>query len=394
VVRLALAAALLAGCAARGAAARSPGGEAGGDAHITLYRDGAVVAETVAIAVAAGTGYVAVPRPLGVELEELTIEAASPGVRVAAWGAASPGELAVEVAATRAGAARLTLRYLSDRLTWQASYTLIDDRGRGRLHGALALRNDTGRRFQRARIAVLDRGLPVASPTAAAFAQRAVVVPGLHPVRPGVQRVELGGGALALRPTLVYDPVGTRFDSATLRPQMDPAYAVERVDQALGAAVDESVLIELSRVSAGPLPAGPVRVFTVGDGGALAWRGEGRLLPPTDDAERYTTVSVGRSPDVTGARRRTDFAIDRDANRMVEEVTVTLRNDGDAAADVLVREHLYRGQCWTVAYHSTGHRVAKEGVQQIGLGVTVPAGGAATVMYRVVYEWGPKGCPL
>lgn len=383
-----LACLLLAACAAWTPPART--GEAAGDAHITLYRDGAVVEETVAIEVAAGTRYVEVPRPLGVPPEELTIEAAGGGVRVGPWGVDGEGAMTVELTAARAGTARLTLRYLTERLTWQASYTLIDDRGRGRWHGALALRNETGRSFARARVAVLDRGMPAAAPTAAAFDQRATVVPGLHPVRLGAQRVALGGGTLGLRPTLVYDPVGTRFDSATLRPQMDRDYAVERWP----AAVDESVLIELSRIGAGPLPAGPVRVFTVGAGGALAWRGEGRLLPPADDAERYTTVAVGRSPDVTGARRRTDFAIDHDAMRLVEEVTVTLTNAGPTPADVLVREHLYRGQCWTLAFHSTGPRVAKEGLQQIGLGVTVPAGGAATVMYRVVYEWDPKGCRL
>lgn len=103
-------------------------------------------------------------------------------------------------------------------------------------------------------------------------------------------------------------------------------------------------------------------------------------------------MAVGRSLDVTGSRKRTDYAIDHDVSRLVEEVTVTLHNTGARAADVLVREHLYRGQCWTLAYHSTAERVAKEGAQQIGLGVTVPASGEATVMYRVVYEWDERTC--
>lgn len=408
----------LAGCAARVPAPGPGGGGGGGDARITLYRDGALVEETIAVEVAAGAGQVRVSRPRGVAMRDLAIApAGGEAVRVVAWGVGGASEsgrggalpapaagrrriprgiddstLAIETEAPRAGRVRLVLRYLTDRITWQASYTLIDDRGRGRLHGALALRNDSGRSFAGARVAVLDRGMPSGVPTEAAFRQRAVEVPGLQEVRAGAQRVGLGlgHGALPLRATLVYDPVGSRLDSATMRPQMDEAYGVEPWP----AAVDESVLIELSRVAAGPLPSGLVRVFTVGEGGAMVWRGEGRLLQPADDAERYTTVAVGRSPDVTGARRRTDYAIDHDATRLVEEITVTLHNAGARAADVLVREHLYRGQCWTLAFHSTGSRVAKEGLQQIGLGVTVPAGGEATVMYRVVYEWDPKQCRL
>lgn len=372
-------------------------GAAAADARITLYRDGAFVEETVEVDVAAGSGVVVLPRPLGVEVADLAVDALTGGVRVAGWAAAGEaegaaavggGELVVQTSAAHAGRARLTLRYLSARIGWQASYTLIDEGGRGRLHAALALENRTGRRWQRARFLVVDRNMPSAAPTEAAFTQRVITVPGVHLVRPGAQRLDLGlAGALTLRPTLVYDPVGTRLDSATLHPQRAEAYGVERWP----AAVDESVLIDLSQVADGALPSGLVRVFTVGRGGALVWRGEGRLLPPADDAERYTTVAVGRSVDVTGARRRTDYHLDLERRRLVEEITVTLHNAGDRAADVLVREHLYRGQCWSLAFQST-ERVAKEGFQQIGLGVTVPAGGDATVMYRVVYEWDDRIC--
>ena len=377
-----------------GAQHRRDGGEAGvADARLTLYRDGAFVEEDLVVAVAAGEGSARLPRPIGVEVGDLMIE--SDDVAVRGWTEVDEGggrAIVADIVARQAGPARITMRYLTDRVSWQASYTLIDDHGRGRLHGALGLDNRTGRRWASARFSVIDRSRPSAPPTTAAFEQRAVAVPGTYAVRPGGQRLDLAlhGGALTLRPTLVYDPVGTRLDSATMRPQTDESYGVERWPSA----VDESLLVDLSRVADGPLPAGPVRVFMVGEGGALVWRGEGKLLPPAADAELYTTVAVGRSPMVTGTRKRTDFSIDHDALRLVEEVTVTLHNGGERPADVLVREHLYRGQCWTLAYHSTGERVAKEGAQQIGLGVAVPAGGDATVMYRVLYEWDERTCRL
>ena len=393
---LATAAALVTAMAAAcGGAQRvgAAGGDEGGaaDARITLYRDGAFVEEQVVVEVAAGEGRARLPRPIGVDLGKLMIE--SDDVAVRGWTEDDVAEgraVQVDVVARRAGAARFTMRYVTDRVSWRAGYTLIDDHGRGRLHGALGVDNRTGRSWRRARFVVIDRLRPSAPPIAAAFEQRTVVVPGTYAVRPGGQRLDLAlaGDDLRLEPTLVYDPVGTRLDSATMHPQTDASYGVERWPSA----VDESLKIDLSRVAAGPLPSGPVRVFTVGEGGALVWRGEGRLLPPAADAELYTTVAVGRSPVVTGKRRRTDFAIDHEAMRLVEEVTITLRNAGAQPADVLVREHLYRGQCWSLAYHSTGERVAKEGAQQIGLGVDVPAGGEATGMYRVLYEWDERTC--
>lgn len=383
----------LAAVAACGPIRRRPPEVAQADAVITLYRDGAFVEEVLVVDVAAGEGTAQLPRPAGVDVGALMIE--SDDVLVHGWTAVEKRDeraIIVDVVARESGKARFAMRYLTDRVSWQASYTLIDDHGHGRLHGALGLTNRTGRQWENARLRVIDRTRPTSAPTAAAFEQRAVAVPGTYAVRPGGQRLDLAlhGGALRLQPTLVYDPVGTRLDSATMRPQTDESYGVERWPTA----VDESLLVDLSRVADGPLPSGPVRVFMVGEGGALVWRGEGRLLPPAADAELYTTVAVGRSPAVTGKRRRTDFSLDHDALRLVEEVTVTLHNRGQQPADVLVREHLYRGQCWTLAYHSTGDRVAKEGAQQIGLGVAVPAGGEATVMYRVLYEWDERTCRL
>ena len=420
-----------------------PRGRAGGDrppaeARIVLYRDSALVEEELAVELTGGAQRLTVPVARGLDAGDVVItsDAAvvrgwtlraprAPGAAIEARtgdvvvagrlraddGAAliveaddgvhvvaapevvaggEPAALVVDVEADRPRRARLVVRYLTDRLTWQASYTLIARGDRGRLHGALAFDNRTGRRWDRARLAVIDRNRPAAAPSPGSFAERAVVVPGAFAVLPGPQRLDLSlrDRRLRLVPTLVYDPVGTTLDSATMRPQLDEAYGVARWP----GLVDESVKIDLSQVASGSLPAGPIRVFTVGAGGELVWRGEGRLLPPADDTELYTTVAVGRSPDVSGRRRRTDFFVDLERMRLIEEYTITLRNRGAHRADVLVREHLYRGQCWTLAYHSTGEAIAKEGAQQIGLGVTVAPGGEATVMYRVLYEWDERKC--
>lgn len=418
-------------CALIGRGPRGDGGPA--DARIVLYRDRALVDEEVVAEVRGGKAHL--PLPAGVAADELTI--ASPDVHVRAWAAAA-ADGQRDVAATAgaraqrgrlvglaedgvalvdddgvhvvggaellagavrpaivadvdgpAGRARFRLRYPTDRLRWQASYALIDHHGRARLRGALAIDNQTGRRWQHAALAVIDGPAPTAAAPAAAPA-RPARLPGRHAIDAGAQRIELALGErpIALRRAMVYDPVGPGLQHAVQPPEQDPAYGVQRWP----ATLDETVKIDLAAVADIQLPAGPVRLATAEPGGELRWRGEGELLPPAADAERYLTIAIGRIDDVTGARRRTDFVVDQLRQRMIEEITITLTSTRATPVDVLVREHVYRGPCWWLAFHSTGDRVAKEGEQQIALTTTVPARGTATVVYRVIYHWSDAEC--
>ena len=54
---------------------------------------------------------------------------------------------------------------------------------------------------------------------------------------------------------------------------------------------------------------------------------------------------------------------------------------------MLVREHLYRGLTWALAYTSDAAAVAQEGPQEISFRVTVPPRATREVVYRVVYTW-------
>lgn len=436
VVATAVCAALLAtatsACALLGRGrARGDGGPA--DARVVLYRDRALVDEEVEAVVR--DHHAVLPLPAGVEPADLTI--ASADVHVVAWAAAAadgqrtvtavagartqPGRLlgvddgavalldgdavhlvagaeilagAIRPALTVAvegadGPARFHLRYPTAGLTWQASYTLVDRGGQAWLRGALTVDNQTGRRWRRAALAVVDA--PAPDPLVGdAVLPRVARLPGRYTIEPGPQRVELAlrDRPLPLRSTMVYDPVGLELEHTTQPPEMSAAYGVRRWP----ATLDETVKLELAAVADVQLPAGPVRLASVDAAGALTWRGEGELLPPAADAERYLTVAVGQITDVTGARRRTDFVIDDARERLYEEVAVTLTSARSAPVTVLVREHLYRGPCWVLAYHSTGDDVAKEAAQQIALTTTVPAHGTATVVYRVVYHWSELHC--
>ena len=423
-----------------GAACLPFGPERGGggpaDAHVVLYRDRALIEEEI---VADVRGHRAVlPMPAGVAAEDLAIS--SDDVHVVAWSSsAADGQrdvVAVAGARTqrghllgvdargvvllagddvhvvggaellsgairpalvadvdgRDGRARFRLRYPTDRLSWQASYTLVDHARSGRLHGALVIDNQTGRRWRQAALAIIDAPAPDPAIGGAAL-PAAARLPGHYAIEPGPQRLELAlrDRPLPLRSTLVYDPVGPDLDHATNPPEDADGYGVQRWP----ATVDETVKLELGAIADVQLPAGPVRLAAVdgdGDGTGLAWRGEGELLPPATDAKRYLTIAIGRVDDITGHRARTDFVKDAPGQRLYEEITVTLVSTRKAPVDVLVREHLYRGPCWKLAYHSTGDGVAKEGAQRIALTTTVPAGGTATVVYRVIYHWSAPEC--
>jgi hypothetical protein len=88
-----------------------------------------------------------------------------------------------------------------------------------------------------------------------------------------------------------------------------------------------------------------------------------------------------------GTRERRELTIDDENRRIVEEFVITLDNQREAPASVVVREHLYRGQNWTLAYHSAA-AASKEGAQQIALRAEVPAKSKLKILYVVVYTWG------
>jgi len=437
---LGLALTLALGCAGRPVGRGHGDGNAPADARITLYRDSALVEEVHRVAV--DRAGVAIIPLAGDVLATAELQVGSPDVDVLEWsrvpsgttgaevevrtsagdvrgralgettdgtqlvaaddgvhlvtGAVVAGGRAASLRVVVAGApthATIELRYPSEHLRWHVAYTLIADRGdRGRLHGALALDNQTGRVWQRARFAIVDRDRPIAIPSGLPDERFVVRVRGRFAVTGGEQRLDLGlpARAIPLQPTLVYDPVGTSLDSAAQMPLGDPEYGVAKWP----ARVVESVVLDVSALSREPLPAGAVRMFAIGADGSLAWRGEGTLLPPADDVELRTAIAIGEADGVTGQRTRTMFERDDANRRLVEEITLRFDNQRQHAVELLAREHLYRGICWTLAYHSTGPRVAKEGEQQVGLGVTVPARATATIVYRVVYQWDSGQCKL
>ncbi|HEY6175884.1 MAG TPA: hypothetical protein VIX73_15625, partial [Kofleriaceae bacterium] len=148
--------------------------------------------------------------------------------------------------------------------------------------------------------------------------------------------------------------------------------------------VSESFEIDRDPAARG-LPGGAVRLLERRPDGSLELLGESRLFGAATRVADVDTVSIGTARGVVGHRERRDWAKDDDQRRFSEEFLVTIDNARPRPVDLVLREHLYRGQNWTLAYQSVA--AVKEGPQQIALRTQVPAKSRAKVLYVVVYTW-------
>jgi hypothetical protein len=315
--------------------------------------------------------------------------------------AAKPTELRLDVQAPRAGTYSFVLGYTTDKLRWDVAYTMTTTpaRDRGELRGALAIRNETGIALHAEAARVIDAELGAwRAKTAEHLA--ASLVGGTHgSTLPATARelgaIELGTGETRvdlvheegqrLRSVLVYDPIGTKLDNPGPAPLRDldlgmRPRASTRVTESFEVARD-------ARATAG-LPGGPVRLLDRRANGSLAVLGEARLFDAATRVSEVDTIAVGTAADVIGTRERREITIDEDNHRIVEEFLITLDNKRAIPVEVLVREHLYRGQNWVLAYHSAPE-ASKEGPQQISLRTRVPARTKTRLLYVVVYTWNP-----
>jgi hypothetical protein len=331
--------------------------------------------------------------------------AAKPDAEAAAAAAAprkpaKPTELRLDVTAPRPGKYAIVIGYVTNRIEWDVAYTLTatPQRDRGVLRGALAIRNTTGIALRAANARLIDAELgPWRGKTAEQLATALVggtpasTAPaparelGALAIGDGETRVELmPPSPRTMSSVLVYDPVGTKLDNPGASPLRDARLGV---DVEKSTRVSES--FEVARDTGGSkgLPAGPVRLLEHRSDGALVLLGESRLFEATARVANVDTIAVGTADGVTGTRERRELTIDDENRRLVEEFVITLDNQRAHEASVLVREHLYRGQNWSLAYHSAA-AAAKEGPQQIALRAEVPARSQLKILYVVVYTWG------
>ena len=311
---------------------------------------------------------------------------------------AQPGDVRLDVVAPRPGHYQIVIAYLTDRIRWDAAYTMMATprRDRAQVRGALAIRNATGIALH-AHVRLVDsevgawraHGAEQLATDLAGLAGNTTAIAsardlGPADLVPGETRVELlaGSASRAMKSVLVYDPVGTKLDNPSGQPVRDPSLGTAPSTPRL----TESFEVTRDDAEREGLPAGPVRLLERRPDGSLAVLGESRLFDASSRTATVDTIALGTADGVTGHREQRELTVDEDNKRVVEEIAITIDNKRDVPADVLLREHMYRGLEWTLAYYSVAS-ATKEGTQQIALRTTVPPHSQQKVLYVVVYSW-------
>ncbi len=371
---------------------------------MTLYRDQAVITHHLEVTVPPASDAL-VRLHIATATLPGDIDAVDPGELVvrqvrsitsSARAEPGPTEIEIVVGAPREGTFPLDVSYRTSRLRWSAAYTMttVPAHDRVRLEGALSIRNTTGLDLRgidlrivdaryRSRADAVDRELPLPPSS--------VRTPLARPRDLG--RVDLveGDTRIALLPdarwrpahtVLVYDPFGTALDYENSSPVRKPELGV---DPPPDPRVAEGLEVARARDTR-DLPAGTVRLLERGSDGSLALRGQAELFGEEMRLAEADTVVFGTATGVTCRRERRDFSVDSDRKRIVEEIEITVDNRRAREIDVILREHLYRGENWTIAYFSNSF--SKEGKQQIAMRLRVPARQQRTILYAVVYSWG------
>ena len=308
-------------------------------------------------------------------------------------------EVELVIGAARAGRYALHLTYLTDRVSWEAAYTMTTTGTRDHVvtRGALAIRNAMGIAMPNAAVRVIDAELGPSirraaelltstyagsePPTTPAATPRDI---GRIDVVDGETRIELlpDSRPRPMRSVLVYDPIGTDLDRVTASPVRDVALGAGIASTR----VTESFEVSRDRKATLGLPGGPVRLLERKPDGTLAVLGESRLFEASTRVAEVDMIPVGTAQGVVGHRERREYTYDEQQKRLVEDFVISIDNTRARPVEVVVREHLYRGQNWTLAYRSAPV-AAKEGPQQISMRMIVPAKGQGKLLYVVVYTW-------
>jgi|JI10StandDraft_1071094.scaffolds.fasta_scaffold05749_2 hypothetical protein len=141
------------------------------------------------------------------------------------------------------------------------------------------------------------------------------------------------------------------------------------------------VALELD--GAGPaLPPGRLRVLRRTGGETVLARDE-RLR--VDRATGTIRIKVGDADQITGERTQVKCDPDRSGRALREEIKVEVKNQGKTAADVVVREYLFRWRNWRIEAEDVKGARVDDQTQEYRL--RIPAGASRTVGYAVVYSW-------
>jgi hypothetical protein len=290
---------------------------------------------------------------------------------------------------------RLRLAYQVEGLRWRASYALVVPRGaegRGSMSGLATVENPGALTFGGAEVQLLAGDVRRAAGPPQAFAAGRVM---LQEVAAAPSQEAVGETHLYTLPGAVdVAPGETRtvalFPRAAV--QVEPEYLLRHgwyVFQARQPQPEQDLHAEVSylvrralRTPFGdtPLPAGVVRVLSPDSAGRLQLLGEVQIQHTAPGRELHLTT--GTAFDVTAQRTQLTFE-QRGARESVSSYRVTIRNARSYAVTVQVLDE-FPGDWELLSSSVSSERLSASSVR---FPVPVPAGGEATLEYRVRARW-------
>lgn len=302
-----------------------------------------------------------------------------------------------DIEAKKAGPRQFEIVYPTQGMSWRAEYSgwLANGECRLALSGWAQIANRTGTDFADARVKLIagepHRTAPAPQPrvmmarTAAAplQAEEGGGVGDYHEYTLD-SHVDLPSGVL-LRASLFSAPAlpcqrQFLYEGSRLRanPGMTPL-----TDRNYGAGEQSTVRSTLAFKNERALPAGTLRILQNGADGTPEFIGEDALghVP----RGQGVAIELGNAFDLRGERRQTDFQFDKEHRTLSESFATKLGNGGSSAQSVVVREHLYRWNQWSITQSSLKYE--KRSSDTVEFTVDVPANGSTQVTYTVQYQW-------
>ncbi len=310
-----------------------------------------------------------------------------------------------------AGPLEAELAYVTDGMTWEASYNLVSPEKGDVLDivGWVTIDNQSGRTFEEARIKLMAgdvsrlRRVERERYAAEAAGMALYAAPAPPPVTEKpfeeyhlytVQRATtlhdretkqiefLRASEVTFTRFYVYD--GAKIDWNEYRRRtyfnQDASYGTECNNKVW-------TMCEFENKEANglgvPLPRGRTRFYRRDEDGQLEFTGENIIdHTPKDETVR---VYIGSAFDIVGERKRTDYKIDRGAETVDESFEIKLRNHKKEPVEIRVIEHLYRGLNWEITASSNIFKKIES--QTVEFRIQVKRDEEKVLTYTVHYTW-------
>ena len=312
------------------------------------------------------------------------------------------------VATDRPGGHLVEVTYQTGGLNWHAEYVLVlsQDDTAGDLSGWVSVQNDSGKRYEDAKMKFIAGDVRRVQPPRRAEMENLARVRGRRPQdEPMEEKAFFEYHMYTLpRPSTVADsevkqlemftPVhGMEIDKKFLYHPLGQFrwdYGNRYNDRGFGVSSYKKVHVfiefrngEENKLGI-PLPAGKVRVYKQDpDDSALEFIGEERIDHTPRDED--LSLRIGNAFDVVGERRQTNFRVENARNWMQESVEIKVRNHKKQDIVVRIKEPLYRWKTWTIA--ASSHEYEKLDSRTVAFDVPVKADGETVVTYTVNYTW-------